>query len=522
MAGEVLHVRPWQKFYVQELAAAVRGTRIPLEKSLRIVRPQIGVVTNIGTDHIDVFHSIDAIAAEKGKLVADLPRHGTAVLNADDPNVLAMQARCPGRVITYGVASEATVRAENIRCRWPERLSFTVIHAGQAHPVRTQLLGRHWASAVLAALAVGVAMGVPIAAGVQAIQRVPPPRRRMSAIERPDGITFVQDDVKAPLWSIPPVLDFMRDAEARRKLVVVGTISDYQGNSDRHYVAVAKQALEAADRVVFVGPRASKCLKARRGPHDDSLQAYYSVDAAREYLSTVLQPGDLVLLKGTTSDQLETLTTVAPANDKTKMVPDSRRTAANECQRSASSAAERHARAVVGLGNPGEQYRNTPHNIGQRVVDLLADQLGAKWIKGEHAMIARVGRHDTTAFLIKPLTHVNATGPAVLRLSQQLGFDTADCLLIHDDLDLPLGAVRVRTAGSDGGHKGLRSILEAFQTDKLQRVKIGIKRSEEKDKHSTKNERAGYVVKPFAATDLPLMEQACAEAAERILELLRR
>jgi aminoacyl-tRNA hydrolase len=522
IASEVLRIKPWHKFYVQELAAAVRGVKIPLETSLRIVRPEIGVVTNVGADHISVFHSIEAIAAEKGKLVAALPRHGIAVLNSDDPNVRAMKARCAGRVISYGMAPDAMVRAENIRCRWPERLSFTVIHDERTYPIQTQLLGTHWVSCVLAALAVGIAMRVPLPAAIQAISGVPPFRRRMCSIERPDGVTFIQDDVKAPLWSIPPVLDFMRDAQARRKVIVIGTISDYQGNSDRHYVAVARQALASADHVVFVGSRASKCLKARRSAEDDALQAFYSVAAAREHLTTLFEPGDLVLLKGVTADHLETLMTAPLATDPSREAKNESPLPATQWHRPIRSPVAPQIRAVMGLGNPGEQYRNTPHNIGQRVVDLLADQLGAQWLRQEHAMVARVGGHVTTAFLIKPLTHVNATGPTVLRLSQQLGFDIADLLLIHDDLDLPLGAVRVRATGSDGGHKGVRSILEAFQTDQLQRVKIGVKRSEETDKHSDKNQRAGYVVRPFAATDLPLMERACAEAAGKILELLQR
>jgi aminoacyl-tRNA hydrolase len=520
IASEVLRVRPWHKFYVQELAAAVRGVRIPLEASLRIVRPQIGVVTNVGADHISLFHSIEAIAAEKGKLVAALPRHGIAVLNADDTNVRAMQARCASQVITYGVASDAMVRAENVRCRWPERLSFTVIHDGKTYAVQTQLLGTHWVSSVLAAFAVGIAMGVPLAAAVHAVQKVPPFRRRMCAIERPDGITFIQDDIKAPLWSIPPVLDFMRDARAKRKLVVVGTISDYQGNSDRHYVTVAKQALASADRVVLVGSRASKCLKARRNPQDDSLQAFYSVTRAREHLSNVFRPGDLVLLKGTTADCLDTLTTAGVAQDLSIDTHYKGHAVSEDPHQPSKAAPERPARAVIGLGNPGEHYRDTPHNVGQRVIDLVAERLGARWTLEEKTAVARVEHEGETVILIKPLTHVNATGPIVLELSHKYGFKVATCLVIHDDVDLPLGTVRVRTTGSDGGHRGVRSILEALQTDRLQRVKIGVRRSLHKHERLDKNEISAYVVKPFATTAAPVVERACAEAAALTLRLL--
>jgi UDP-N-acetylmuramyl pentapeptide synthase len=227
------------------------------------------------------------------------------VLNVDDPHVLAMQARCAGQVLTYdGLGPEAMVRVEHIRASWPERLAFTIRYAGEFHMVRTQLCGAHWMPCVLAALAVGITLGVPLATAVQAVHTVPPFKERMSPVSRPDRVTFIEDDAKAPLWSIPPVLIFMQEAKARQKVVVVGTISDYSGNSDRTYVAVARQALAVADHVVFVGSRASKCLKARCHPQDTALQTFYAVEAASEYLHDLLQSGDLVLLKGSHGDSL--------------------------------------------------------------------------------------------------------------------------------------------------------------------------------------------------------------------------
>jgi UDP-N-acetylmuramoyl-tripeptide--D-alanyl-D-alanine ligase len=140
---------PWHAYCVQEIAAAIGGKRIALERPLSLVRPRIGVVTNIGTDHLSAFGSVEEIAAEKGKLVAVLPEAGTAILNADDPNVLAMGSRCRGRIVTYGLALGATIRAENVSCHWPDRLSFDVLYDGQREMVRTQLCGTHWVHASL-------------------------------------------------------------------------------------------------------------------------------------------------------------------------------------------------------------------------------------------------------------------------------------------------------------------------------------------------------------------------------------
>src|SRR5918999_130072 len=291
--------------------------------------------------------TVEAIAAEKGKLIAALPPHGTAVLNADDPHVLAMRARCAGRVLTYGLAPEAMVRAEHTSARWPERLSFTVRYAGQAHEVHTQLCGAHWVPCVLAALAVGIALGVPLATAVQAVQAVPPFRRRMEVVQHPDGVTFVRDDYKAPLWSIPAALQFMREARAPRKVVVIGTISDFRGSNSRIYAGVARQALEAADHVIFVGPHARKVLRARRQPGDAALQAFNVVEAACNYLCNLLQPGDLVLLKDSSCERLgKIIAAYTPGAAQPPSAPPERATAP-------AAGAVRPGFAVGGGGNPG-------------------------------------------------------------------------------------------------------------------------------------------------------------------------
>jgi UDP-N-acetylmuramoyl-tripeptide--D-alanyl-D-alanine ligase len=307
LARTVFSVRPWDDYCVVEIAAAFRGERIPLQAPLKLVQPQIGVVTNIETDHLNAFGTVEAIAAEKGKLIAALPPHGTAILNVDDERVRAMQTRGAARVFTCGVAPDAMLRAENISASWPERLSFTAIYEGQSYVVRTQLCGAHWVPSVLAALAVGLAMAVPLATAIEAIHKVPPFQRRMSPLSHPDGVAFVVDNYKAPLWSIPSTLRFMREASAGRKILVVGTISDYRGDHGRIYANVAREALNVADRVIFVGPRARKSLRARSQPQDEALQAFDNIEAACPYVHDLLRPGDLVLLKDSGHERLDKL-----------------------------------------------------------------------------------------------------------------------------------------------------------------------------------------------------------------------
>jgi PTH1 family peptidyl-tRNA hydrolase len=172
------------------------------------------------------------------------------------------------------------------------------------------------------------------------------------------------------------------------------------------------------------------------------------------------------------------------------------------------------AQAVVGLGNPGAEYVGTRHNVGQRVVDRLAATLHARFARQGEALVARAQWRGEPLYLVKPQTFMNVTGPALARTARRLRLGPADLILVYDDIDLTLGAVRVRMKGSHGGHNGVRSIIEALQTDELRRVKIGIGRP------ATKAEVTDHVLTRFDPEELPVVETACAEAAERVLKLV--
>ncbi len=172
------------------------------------------------------------------------------------------------------------------------------------------------------------------------------------------------------------------------------------------------------------------------------------------------------------------------------------------------------AQAVVGLGNPGAEYAGTRHNVGQRVLDLLAARLHKRWTREGGALVARGLWRGEALSLVKPQAFMNVTGPALARVVRRLRLAPADLVLVHDDIDLALGRVRVRMKGSHGGHNGVRSIIETFQTDELRRVKVGIGRPERPADVSD------HVLTHFAPEELPLIETACAEAVDRVLNLV--
>ena len=174
------------------------------------------------------------------------------------------------------------------------------------------------------------------------------------------------------------------------------------------------------------------------------------------------------------------------------------------------------ARVVVGLGNPGPEYRDTRHNVGQRVLDRLAagDLRGTRWQRDGATELSEGRWRGDTIRLIKPQAFMNVCGPVVARALQRHGAGPDDLILVYDDIDLPLGAVRVRMKGSHGGHNGVRSVIDALGTTDIRRVKVGIGRPEHK------GDVPDHVLTVFDADELPTVDTAVAEAAQKVLALL--
>jgi UDP-N-acetylmuramoyl-tripeptide--D-alanyl-D-alanine ligase len=292
------------RFCVYELQATGPES---LSEPLRLISPQIGIVTTIGGDHYKSFRTLEATALEKGKLVECLPAEGVAILNADDPRVWAMAERTRARVFTYGLSDRADLRAAEVSGRWPDRLSFTASYKEATTRIETQLAGEHWVTSVLAAIACGIVCGLDLETCVAAAQSVEPSLGRYSIHLRPDEGAYVLDSWKAPLWTIPLGLNFVGRARAPRKTIFFGTISDYGGAGGARYRQVARAALEVADRVIFVGPNSGSVEKLRKGALRERLLTFQTTYQASAYLLETRTPGELVYVKGSAADHLERL-----------------------------------------------------------------------------------------------------------------------------------------------------------------------------------------------------------------------
>jgi peptidyl-tRNA hydrolase, PTH1 family len=169
---------------------------------------------------------------------------------------------------------------------------------------------------------------------------------------------------------------------------------------------------------------------------------------------------------------------------------------------------------VVGLGNPGEEYARTRHNVGAEVVELLAQRHGAKLKKGkERAQVDEVRIEGKRVALAIPLTYMNDSGESVGLLARRYGVEPEQVVIVHDELDLPVAALKLKSGGGLAGHNGLRSIKSHLHSDEFQRVRIGV------GKPVSKERGADHVLNRFGKrerTDIDVTIEHAADAVEMI------
>ena len=164
---------------------------------------------------------------------------------------------------------------------------------------------------------------------------------------------------------------------------------------------------------------------------------------------------------------------------------------------------------VVGLGNPGRSYASDRHNIGFRCVSRFAKKHGIAIRKRRAKAKLGTGEVDGVRVAVaKPQTYVNLSGQAVERLVNELGVAVSDVLVVYDDLDLPLGRLRVRERGGSGGHKGVRSIIECLGDQGFSRIRVGIGRPD--------GDVVPYVLSQFAADE----KEIVTEVVERVVDAI--
>ena len=292
----VLRTRFHHRFTVLETGTRARGT---LRKIARLTKPDVVLVLRVLRVHSEAFAKVEEVAVEKAQLLSCLGKRGVAVLNADDPLVAAMSGQCQGVVRMFGKGSDCVVRASDVSSTWPARLSFRLHSGDESIHVRMKLVGEHFVNSVLGAAAVALHCGVPLAKVAAALGKVEPVPGRMQPMPLPNGAMVLRDDYHSTLPTLESALAVLREAEAARRVVILGDVLD-TGLTSRPRARLAGRLIsDAADVAVFIGDLSPLWKKeaVRAGFNAERAFALPTVRDAAEFLTTELRAGDLVLLK---------------------------------------------------------------------------------------------------------------------------------------------------------------------------------------------------------------------------------
>lgn len=313
------------RYLVLEMGAAQPGDITHL---VRVGRPQIGMVLNVGPAHVLTMGGIDGVAKAKGEMVRDLPaaaEGGFALLNADDERVAAMAGLTPAAVTFYGTGPDAAVRARDVTLDAAGRASFTLHTPAEQAPVRLRLPGEHQVANALAAACAARAAGVPadrIAAALSSA--VPRSPGRFEIKERPDGITVIDDAYNAnPTSTRAAIRTLATMAGDRRTVAVLGEMKHQAEGTVHHHGAIG--ALAGAlgiDVLVAVGEGEGPdaMVAAARGA-GVSVYPVPDGDAAIGLLRESLRPADVVLVKASSMVRLSVVAAAldAPADERTEV-----------------------------------------------------------------------------------------------------------------------------------------------------------------------------------------------------------
>ncbi|RJP29398.1 MAG: UDP-N-acetylmuramoyl-tripeptide--D-alanyl-D-alanine ligase [Actinobacteria bacterium] len=275
-------------------------------------RPETGVVTNIGWTHLQYFHTRDSLARAKAELLQSLPPTGRAVLNADDDYADFLRGASPCPVVTFGYSRRADVRAEDIQVDKYGKVIFTLKSKGGGKArVAVPLPGRHNVENALAAAAVGKIMGVDMESIAEGIANAETTGWRMEMISKPEEITIINDAYNANPVSMRSALMALGDiSRDKRAIAVLGDMGELGPVSEKAHQELGMIAVDyGTDILITVGRKTRKTAQAARekGLPRGSIFTTNGVDKAAEILRAIIEPGDVVLIKGSRFLGLEKL-----------------------------------------------------------------------------------------------------------------------------------------------------------------------------------------------------------------------
>ena len=300
------HLNPEHQVAVLEMAA---DSPNEIAEMAAIIEPSVAIITRVGSSHLRFFGSLQRVAAEQAALVRALPPDGLALLNADDPLVAGMVAETRARIVTFGLRPNADYVGEAIATSL-QGTDLTVRHGDEQTRLRVGLVGGHHAYAVLAAVACAREMGLGWPAIRDALAKIEPIPGRMCPLEGLSGSLVLDDSFSATPESMSAALVALGSLPAARRVAVLGDMSDLGQEAEPLHRMLGAAAAQAADLLVTKGELAALIAQAalEAGLPPQRVHVTYSADDALRLLRDLLQPGDLVLIKGGTPARMEGIT----------------------------------------------------------------------------------------------------------------------------------------------------------------------------------------------------------------------
>ncbi|MFA7537019.1 MAG: UDP-N-acetylmuramoyl-tripeptide--D-alanyl-D-alanine ligase [Desulfuromonadales bacterium] len=300
----LFRLRKGDRWAVLEMGMSARGE---ISRLARIAAPQLGIITNVGPAHLETLHGLDGVARAKGELFAVLPAGGTAIINGDDARVTAIPVANGVRRLFFGTGAGDDVRADNVEI-CGKNIRFQLILPTGVHPVHLSAPGRHNVHNALAAAAAANALGVAAADIVRGLEAFRPGRGRMGLMQRPDGVTVLEDFYNANPLSVRAALVALDELEGNgRRIAVLGDMLELGAEGPALHRQVGAEAARHADYLLLLGEMAGETAVGalRANMPKERVIPLASHAAAIAALTELLRPGDRVLVKGSRGMKME-------------------------------------------------------------------------------------------------------------------------------------------------------------------------------------------------------------------------
>ena len=305
LAAAVLRLRPRMRTAAIEVGISAPGQMV---RYARLTRPNVVVVTTIGSEGAEQLGSIERIRDEKADMLRTLGPTDIAVVNGDDANVLWMAQQTRARFVTFGFTEGCDVRAVESRIDWPSGTRLTVELGGERQDLSLRLIGHHMTYPVLAALAVARVEGLDLDEVKAALQDLEPTPRRMEPVALDNGATLLCDDLKSVVETMDAALDVLAEIPAPRRLVVFGDLSGPAVLTGPVYRRMGERVGAECDALLVVGRHLEEYAAGARRAGMSEEAIHCAGDAPQSLAATiraVSRPGDVVLLKGRRGQALE-------------------------------------------------------------------------------------------------------------------------------------------------------------------------------------------------------------------------